>query len=457
MVSACFSNTSLVFNLQKINTMEFSGPLTITKGGVYKGNFRSPDSLIPGIKIQTSELVIIEDSVIESAGHCIMSHNTGANVIIRNTKGTCTTPTLDRIPFGRFVQLSGFTNIIAENNEYENTSSFYLYDYKGNYTPSNSIKIRFNKAININGKDRLGNRATRTNGEANYVQFVQLNKCLKVPGIDISWNYIKNEYGKSLIEDNVNFFMSGGTAESPALVHNNLIDGAYPLTSTITNYSGGGIMIDGYYDPITLAASSHIKVFNNTVVRTVNYGIAIAGGNNNEVFNNRIVSVNLGPNGEKLIGTGNRGLYVWNIKKAPSTVFYNNRAQGNTIGYVFQDATPRRQNFWSSSFVNTSGLKQYDLSNITQDTYSTVNHYLPDPITRETEDNEVSLWEASAIANNIKLGVLPSYSLEDIINAEKAALERGKEIARIEERLAAKREVSEKISTFFEGLLSEIP
>src|SRR5690606_5838984 len=102
--------------------------------------------------------------------------------------------------------------------------------YKGDSSPDNTIRIRFNKAKNIDGRIHEGWYRS---------QFVQLNFRGSLPHAEIAWNEVINEPNKSLVEDNINLSNSRGTADSPILIHNNYIQGAYPYPADSKEYSGG--------------------------------------------------------------------------------------------------------------------------------------------------------------------------------------------------------------------------
>ena len=69
------------------------------------------------------------------------------------------------------------------------------------------------------------------------VQFVQLDEVQNVPGIEIAPNQVIDKPGKSRVEDNINIYLSGGTAASPILIHDNYIQGAYTINPAQGSYS----------------------------------------------------------------------------------------------------------------------------------------------------------------------------------------------------------------------------
>jgi hypothetical protein len=193
----------------------YNGPISITKGGTYSGNWQSLDSRIPAITIQTAEPVIIENSNIQSAGILIKAHYWNNDVTVRNTRGFALRPSMDNERQGRFFDANNFRNAHLEHNYMEQTSGIYLAAYMGDKSTKQTIKVLYNQARNIDGRYR--------NGGKEFVQFVQFNGLQGLRGVEIAWNEVINTPNNSAVEDNINFYKSNGTAESPYLVHDNFI------------------------------------------------------------------------------------------------------------------------------------------------------------------------------------------------------------------------------------------
>ena len=116
----------------------------------------------------------------------------------------------------------------------------------------------------------------------------------------MAWNQVINQPGNNRVEDNISIFDSSGTPSSPILINNNYIQGAYTIdpsqgnTSDSTynydwSFSGGGIML-GDGETTTLSqASGYVQAYNNVVVSTINYGIAIEAGHNETFYDNTII------------------------------------------------------------------------------------------------------------------------------------------------------------------------
>jgi hypothetical protein len=90
------------------------------------------------------------------------------------------------------------------------------------------------------------------------------------------------------------------------------------------------MLSDGFTgSPSTI--TGNVSAFNNIIISTANYGIAISSGHNNTAYNNTVISSGLLPNGQK-IASENVGIYIWNQSGDP--FWGNNQEYGNTIGWM---------------------------------------------------------------------------------------------------------------------------
>jgi hypothetical protein len=372
-----------------------SGPLVITTGGTYSGTFESFDRNVPAITIQTSQPVVIENSILRGRGALISSSFAHSKITVRNTQGFGLNPNvLGKAP-GRFVDVENFDSMRIENCYLENTAGIYLLNYAGNRTASQSISIVDNKAKNIDGRRSNGTggwldyntrtakkRKSSSEDGMDLVQFVQFDKIQSVPGMEIAWNEVVNEPGNSRVEDNINIYQSSGTPSSALRIHDNYIQGAYTIkpwqsntSDTSYNYdwsfSGGGILLSDGVGSTAGGDPAFVRAFNNQIVSTTNYGIAIAAGHDNEFYNNRIVSSGLLPDG-RAIANQNVGAYVWDSYSIGTKRFYNNKSYNNLVGWVQGSG---RNDWWSP-----------DLSTVNS------NIHWPGTITRAVETAEYTLW-----------------------------------------------------------------
>lgn len=350
-----------------------ASPIVITKGGTYSGTWESQNANTAAVLIKTTEPVIIENSTIRSRGDLIESGVSHTNITVRNTAGYALNPNVyGKLP-GQFFTVEVFDNVILENNYMEGTTGINLLSYAGDGTSKETIKIIGNKAVNIDGRKSDGNggfldfdqRTSKSTGKTedgwDYAQFVQFDKVLHVPGVEIGWNEVINEPGKSRVEDVISMYKSSGTASSSILIHDNYIEGAYTIkpwqdNTSDANYtydwsfSGGGIMLGDGVGSTSNDDPAYVKAYGNTVISTTNYGIALAAGHHLEAYDNLVLSAGVLPDGRK-IANQNVGIYVWDSYHAGSGHFFSNSTHDNVSGWVQGSG---RNDWWSpdSSSVN---------------------------------------------------------------------------------------------------------
>ena len=326
----------LIDCLESRTLLSAAGPITITHGGTYQGDWQSLNAKIPAVRIRTSEPVIIENSTIRSRGILIDASGFNANLTVRDTSGYGLNPNVNGQRAGRFLDVDGFSNVVVSNNYLEGTAGIYLARYKGNHTAKQTITVLGNVAKNIDGRMSNGKGGYLNKGnDDDYVQFFQVNGAHHLRGAEVAWNQVTNEPGKSLVEDNINIFDTTGTADSRFVIHDNYIQGAYPIDpAKDRNYTGGGIMVSD-------VNSSFISAYDNQVIDTTNYGIAISSGHDNEFYDNRIVSAGMLPDGRK-IKAQNVGAYIWN--QSGKSGFTHNVGHDNVIGWV---GSGGRNDWWT--------------------------------------------------------------------------------------------------------------
>jgi hypothetical protein len=223
-----------------------SAPIRVTVGGSYSGCWTSTSSK-PAVFIDTVEPVVITDTTITNlAGGPLVVTNPAlpVNVTIENVKAYGGS--------GRFVDAYGFKSVTIRNSTIDKTGGISL------AAPAEgaSVLVTRNKHRNVQRDASGGLR-----------QFVQFNQVLSATA-EVSWNQVINEFGKSLVEDVISVYKSADVH-----VHDNYIQGGYPLHATDA-YSGGGITVE--------QAESHGNVVErNQIVGMIAKGITFAGGANN--------------------------------------------------------------------------------------------------------------------------------------------------------------------------------
>lgn len=373
----------------------YSDPLVITRGGTYRGNWQSLNPKVPAVTIKTREPVIIENSNLRGRGDLIRGFN--VDLTVRNTRGYGLNPQADQAFPGRFLAVEFIFNLRAENNFMQGTSGMYVNRFQGDAARGQTIKILRNRVQDVDG--RYVDRTGRPTGRRYYVQAVQLNHVVRVPDIEIAWNEMVNQPGKSAPEDNINLYESSGTPGSPIRIHNNYIHGAYPVDPLNDRaYSGGGIMLgDGKHKDLSVSGG-YTQVYRNQIINTSNQGVAIAGGHDQHVWQNRILSTGRLPGGE-IIPTANVGAYMWDMRggasQSPPT-FFNNSIQDNLIGWARfrNDGRPWYNNLWTPSCTSAN-------RSVCRNNRST-------PVDAETERGELALWQGKLRAARVVVGPLPT-------------------------------------------------
>lgn len=345
------------------SSIKYSSPIKITQGGTYSGNWESDSTSTPAVVVETTAPVTISNSNIRSRGEEIATWVNGTNVTIQGTTATALNPDVAGVSPGRFLDDEYFDSITVKNCTLNGTSGIYLDTYSGD--GSGTIKIQNNTANNIDGRHSDGNggfvnysvRTNKSTGKTDVgydiVQFLQIAKVHGLAGIDVSGNHVVNQPGQSRVEDNISIYDSSGTSSSPILIHDNYIDGAYNVQPTQGNYSdstysynnsysGGGIML-GDGDPSDASdESAYVDAYNNTVIDTTNYGIAITSGHDLQFYNNKIYSSGKLSNGQAVFAQ-NVGAGIWNANGESSSRFYNNGGHDNQIEW-FDNGT--RNDWW---------------------------------------------------------------------------------------------------------------
>ncbi|GAA3926441.1 hypothetical protein [Hymenobacter algoricola] len=356
-----------------------STTLVIRHGGTYTGTFTSDDSDTPCIRIETTEPVVLNRCVLRGPGNLIEATRGGANLTISHCRGYGLPPTADQRYPGRFAQINQATAVRIEHNYLEHVSGIAVYLWAGDGTPAQTLRVVGNQARNMDGRYR--------NGGGTFANFLGLIGVRSLANMEVAWNEVINEPNQSLVEDNINFYNSGGTKVSPAKLHDNYIQGAYPFPATSAAYSGSGITLDGDGGS-ALTTTAFVEGYGNQIVSTC-AALNIAAGHDNHFYNNRMVTSGYLPDGTKLVANY-AAAGLWNQYKKPPTVFYNNHFRNNTIGFVHWGGTtpyPNRQDLSPGACPACTGTT-----------------HLPNPVTLQTEQHEWQLWQQKLRQANRHVG-----------------------------------------------------
>ncbi|MFD1871833.1 T9SS type A sorting domain-containing protein [Hymenobacter bucti] len=365
--------------LGQAQSVSYAAPIVITRGGTYTGNYQSLSSGTPCVRIATNEAVILEGCTFSGAGNLIEAGE-GADLTVRNCTGQGLAPTVNNQAPGRFLDTYRAKNLTIEHNAFTQTSGIVVNRWSGSGQAGQTLTVRYNRVRNIDGR--------WLNGGSTRSSFLILNTVVHLTGVDISYNEVINAPNESLVEDNINLYNSSGTAQSAIRIHDNFVRGAYPYPATSARFTGTGLTTDG--DASTLAeAAGYIEADHNQFVGTANAAMNIAAGHDIFYHDNRLVTSGSLPNGQRL-NAGWAALGVFNYYNQPSSVYFNNRVQNNTIGYVS----------WNSNSPYTDRL---DLSPGACEPCTGTIH-LPNPITTATEDAEATMWQTKLQQAGLTVG-----------------------------------------------------
>jgi Ricin-type beta-trefoil lectin domain-like/Bacterial Ig-like domain (group 2) len=378
-----------------IANVQWSGPLTITQGGTYSGNWKSTDPHTPAVTVATAAPVLIQNSYLTGPSDLIAAPYYGNNLTVKNVIGIGVNPNVYGQANGLFVNVISPSLLDVENCYFESVLfGVYVRGYGGDFDGTQTVTILNNRGRNILGLESNGNNGYLT-GETNWqwAHAIQLSEMPSVPGITIAWNEIINYPYLSLVNENVNMYDSGGTSTSPAEFHDNYIQGAYAYNPAVDAYNGGGFVTDGSGSDTVATASAFNNVYNNQVVGTVNMAIEFSTGHDNVAYNNRAVSSGLLVDGTK-IPAQNVGLAIDDIYgNIQNGSMYNNNMYSNTVGWMC----------WASR-CSSNGYRNDEYFPNNGSDYSTNVSIAANPITLQAEDSEYSTWLAKIASNGMVVG-----------------------------------------------------
>ena len=365
-----------------LGDIQWSGPIVITRGGTYSGNWQSNDPRTPAVTVSTTEPVIVENSHIRSVSGLIKAETSGSDLIVRNNVAVAANAAAKGQPNGIFLQAASPARLDVENNYIENASSgVVVHGYSGNRDGKQTIVIRANRVRNPSGLLSDGNGGYLPGEGSNHSvsRFIELDTVQAVPGMDVGWNEVVNYPGRSLVSDNIDVNRSSGTPNQPLEIHDTYIQGAYPYRAAQDPYNGGGIKTEGGSSDSPRETAAFSSIHDNQVVGTVGYGIAFTAGHDNIASNNRVISSGLLADGTRIAAQG-VGLAEEATGGANASV-YNNTMRDNLVGWMCWKSSCAQGGYRNDVFFPASPAD-----------YSTNSAIATGEITFNTENNEYQLW-----------------------------------------------------------------
>jgi hypothetical protein len=370
-----------------------SGPIVITQGGTYSGNWSSEDPGTAAVTITTDAPVTIEDSAIASRGTLILVSGvfTGANVTIENVSGTGLDPQVAGKQRGSFVSASKVNSLTVRNC----TMTGVGFGIGVANSTVSALQILNNHAVNLEDRASDG-QGGLLEQEPVPGHFVILTRVAAAQGAEIGWNQVMQTMGQSSTTDVINLFRSQGAAGHPIWVHDNYMEGESSPASP-GHFSGVGIIADGgSAAPVTAFALFQ----NNEIVHTAGSGVSIDNGHDVTATGNRVVSCGQDSTGAWYAMTFANAASIWDSYGSGPALFFNNTITDTTGGLVRPNAqgNPMNADFWGSALSMT-----YPGNSTTGNDF-TNPCLLNGQLNLAAEDAERAYWAAKIAANQESIG-----------------------------------------------------
>ncbi len=392
--------TATAIVASSVGNIQWSGPVTITQGGTYSGNWKSTDPQTAAVTIATTEPVVIQNSYVTGPSDLIDDPYYGNQLTVKNVIAIGVNANVKGQANGVFVDAQNPALLDVEHCYFETVRfGVYVRGYGGNRDGTETVTILNNRGRNILGLESDGNNGYLP-GESlwQWAHAFQLNNMNSVPGIQIAWNEIVNYPFQSLVNENISMYDAGGTASSPAETHDNYIQGAYGYDPVVDSYNGGGFTTDGSGSDTVATAASFNNVYSNQIVGTVNLGIEFGAGHDNAAYNNRVISSGLLPNGTRIFAQ-NVGLSLYDVYgNIQNGSMYNNNMYGNTVGWMC----------WAARCA-WDGYRNDEYFPDNNSYYSTNQSISANPISLQAERAEYPAWLAKVGANGMVIGPVVAW------------------------------------------------
>ncbi|MBI3490503.1 MAG: hypothetical protein HY047_01700 [Acidobacteria bacterium] len=315
----------------------FSGPIIITRGGTYTGNWQSQDPSIRVVAIFTTQPVTIINSRIKGPGDLIFVGGSSGNVTIQESCLVGTSPNIAGKARGNAIHAFSTVSVRVGQCDCESVGNYGIWVgfYLGDNSLNNSISLLSNRFHNVDARvsdGKGGYLATQSSQNSHAIILSNVNG---VPGIEIAWNQIINEPYQSGVGVSINIFDSSGTQASPMQIHDNYIQGGWdsdPANGDGFRYYGSAFTTDGFFQTDPNLTTGFLKIHDNQAVGFGNLGMSIALGHDVEMSANRIVSSGQLANGTSSATSYARGLQYINYRNNPPGVFGNNSVHDNLSG-----------------------------------------------------------------------------------------------------------------------------
>ena len=258
-------------------TVSFAAPVeqcSITHGGTYSGlHCQSHDPSKPAIAINTTDAVIIQNSLIESV-YFGMSTANQCSLTLTNSTAIQIPSTFGGNPFLYANNCSTLT--LTHNHITGFADGMYVAGWSG----TGPLTISANRFDRTDDRAPSGDRP----GKAGLGHAIIIAGGNYPMGAEISWNHIENLPFESATEDTINLYNAVGTAAHHIVVEHNFINGAHGNIGFQFAYSGTCMVTDGD------GSVGFVDILNNRCIGFSNNGIAAAIGHDITISGNTAIS-----------------------------------------------------------------------------------------------------------------------------------------------------------------------
>lgn len=356
--------------------------ITINTPGIYDGldiedmtltQYQTPITLGAGVN---GQLVRIRGSRIKTSGQCLRDQTGGRTkkVMFENSLLMNGMPVVNGEGYGRIADVQQPELLIFAKCDFVDHGGVKVAGGGGAGAVGTVMMIE-TRSLNIQSLrgNGAGGLQVPTAGLVNHDaitawrQFIQITGANLPAKILISWCESVNQWGLSMPGDDYSIIDCIGTSGNPIIIDDCLADGGYGMyqysvadangsfrayqaspAGNRLNYSGTGFMIE-----TGSGGSSYVYRRRGVVIAHSNGGVYTYGNSSNNLIDAfRVVSSGLAPDGTKLAGAFNPGLY--STDSVTSTTYSNNYSR------------------WMRASPNTNPLSRTDL-NLGVGTTSTSN------------------------------------------------------------------------------------
>ncbi len=330
-----------------VGELSYDAPIVITKGGTYSGNWKSTSATTAAVTIATTEPVVIDGANIVSSGGAINAPSGDYRLSVRNVNASAFYTNSEGIGKGYFLNAGNFTEVLVEHCWLENFGGgVRVLDFGDGLSKiGQKLTVRYVEMRNIDGRKSDGVDGYDTSLENSGANAVGLNT-LSQAIVEIAWNEMLNEAGKSRTEDAISTYQSGGVAGTPIRIHDNFLLGSYPPDPAVA-VGFTGCMIQMGDNP-GMTDMGFTEAYDNQVVAIDNCGISISSGHDMHIYNNRVISGPTSPEGVPLNGLYRSGVSIWNYYHHPNWMepatadpfWYNNDVHDNVVNVLDGNQKP---------------------------------------------------------------------------------------------------------------------